>query len=184
MKPFVMLLAALCLFTQPVLARGDAAAGFSVRRIPELTEGDAAAEKALASQIEAIIGMRMTMVERMAPRPAAGESDPLVMSRHLAALNDLSDFSEQTVMGLIDAATADDTRMRLAAALAPVVSRHEAAITAAFAVLGAHPLGRNNSLLKRAEIADQTSQRRVLAKLTALATQRESRLDVLPAGSR
>ena len=32
-------------------------------------------------------------------------------------------------------------------------------------------------LLKRAEIADQTSQRRVLAKLNALATQRESRLD-------
>lgn len=180
MKLLYMFLAALCLLAQPVFARGDAAAGFSARRAPELSDGDVAAETALAGQIEAMIRMRMKMMERMAPRPAAGETDPTVMSRHLAALNDLSDFSEQTVLGLIDAATEHETRVRLAAALAPVVARQEQALTAAFAVLGAHPLGRDNSLLKRAEIVDQTSQRRVLAKLTALATQRESRLDVLP----
>ena len=171
--------AVLCLMSQPAFARGDAAAGLGLRHVPELSESDDAAEQALAGQIEAMIRMRMTMLERMVPRPAAGETDPTVMSRHLAALNEFSDFSEQTVLGLIDAAKDPETRMRLAAALAPVVARQEQAITAAFTVLGAHPLGRDNSLLKRAEIVDQTSQRRVLAKLKALATQRESRLDSL-----
>lgn len=170
-------LAVLCLMSQPAFARGDVGAGLGLRHVPELSESDDAAEQALAAQIESMIRMRMTMLERMVPRPAAGETDPTVMSRHLAALNEFSDFSEQTVLGLIEAARDSETRMRLAAALAPVVARHEQAITAAFAVLGTHPLGRDNSLLKRAEIVDQTSQRRVLAKLKALATQRESRLD-------
>jgi hypothetical protein len=174
--------AVICLLSHPVLARGDAGVAPAMRRAPELSEGDDAAERALSARIEALIKMRFAMVEQVAPRPSAAETDPTVMTRHLGALNELSDFSEQTVLGLIDAAADDDTRKRLAGALAPVVARHEQDIAAAFLVLSAHPLGRENSLVKRAEIADQTSQRRVLSKLQALATQRETRLDsVLPA---
>jgi hypothetical protein len=172
-------LAAICFLSQPVLARGDVGAAVGIRRTPELSEGDDAAERALSARIESLIQMRLAMVEHVAPRPSAGETNPAVMMMHLAALNELSDFSAQTVLGLVDAAADDDTRKRLAAALAPVVARHERDIAAAFADLRAHPLGRDNSLLKRAEIADQTSQRRVLAKLQALATQRETRLDSL-----
>ncbi len=177
MKPiWCATLAAAVLVAQPVLAKGDLATP-PTAALPEISERDDAAERALARTIESLIKSRLAMVERVAPRPSAIEADPLVMSRHLAALNDVCDFSEQTVLGLIGAADDDAARRRLAGALAPVVAKHERDIAVAFEALGALPLGRGNSLLKRAEIADQASQRRVLAMLKALADQRESRLD-------
>lgn len=166
--------AALVLMAQPVLAKGDLKSDPGKGRLPEISENDDAAERALARNIETMIRMRLAMAARTAP--SAVETDPAVMARHLAALNELSEFSEQTVLGLVAAAADDDARRRLAGALAPVVSRHEQAITAAFHLLGAVPLGRDNSLVKRAEIVDQTAQRRVLATLRALADQRESRV--------
>lgn len=169
-------LAAAILLAQPVLAKGDLATTPKTS-LPEISDRDDAAERALARTIEGLIKTRFAMVEQTAPRPSAAETDPTVMSRHLAALNGVSDFSEQTVLGLIGAAAEDEARRRLAGALAPVVAKHERDIAAAFEALGALPLGRDNSLLKRAEIADQASQRRVLAMLKALADQRESRLD-------
>lgn len=177
MKPVsYAVFAALVFLASPVLARGDLAPALGATRLPEISETDSAAERALARRIEALIQMRLAMAEKAMPRPLASETDPLVMSRHLAALNEVSEFSEQTVLGLIAAAGDDDARRRLAAALAPVVAKHERAIAAAFHALGALPLGRDNSLLKRAEIADQTSQLRVLAMLRALAGPQESRL--------
>lgn len=175
MKSFWSATAAVLLLVQPVLAKGDLSATPRTQ-LPHITTGEDAAERALARNIAALIQMRFTMVEKMAPRPSPVETDPTVMSRHLAALNELSDFSEQTVLGLVAAAADDDGRRRLAGALAPVVAKHERDIAAAFQSLGALPLGRDNSLLKRAEIADQTSQLRVLSMLKALADPRESRL--------
>lgn len=170
------LVAALLVLAQPVLARGDLAPALGKGRLPEISESNDVAERALARSIEAMIQMRFAMIEKTAPRPSSADTDPAVMARHLAALNELSEFSEQTVMGLIAAAADDDARRRLAGALTPVASKHEQEIAAAFSALGAVPLGRDNSLVKRAEIVDQTSQRRVLAKLKSLADQRESRL--------
>ena len=169
-------IAALVFLAAPALARGDLASAPGASRLPEISERDNAAERALARRIEALIQMRFAMAQSAAPRPLTSETDPVVMSLHLAALNELSDFSEQTVLGLIAAAGDDDGRRRLAAALAPVVAKHEREIAAAFHALGALPLGRDNSLLKRAEIAGQTSQLRVLAMLRALADPHESRL--------
>ena len=177
MKPFRYAALALILLAHPALAKGGFDAAGGPQRLPEISENDDAAERALARNVESMIRMRFAMAEDAAPRPSATETDPTVMSRHLAALNDVSDFSEQTVLGLIGAAADDDARGRLAGALAPVVAKHEQDIAAAFRQLGTLPLGRDNSLLKRAEIADQTSQRRVLATLKALADRRESRLD-------
>lgn len=174
MKFFWFAVAALVL-AQPVLAKGDLSATPRTQ-LPQITTSDDAAERALARNIAALIQMRFAMVEKTAPRPSLAETDPTVMSRHLAALNELSDFSEQTVLGLVAAAADDDARRRLAGALAPVVAKHERDIAAAFQSLGTLPLGRDNSLLKRAEIADQASQLRVLSMLTAMSGQRESRL--------
>ncbi len=171
------LVAALVVLAQPAFARGDLAPAVGKGRLPDITETDDLAERALARSIESMIRMRFAMIEKTAPRPSALDTDPAVMARHLAALNELSEFSEQTVMGLIAAAADDDARRRLAGALTPVAAKHEQDISAAFSALGAVPLGKDNSLVKRAEIVDQTSQRRVLARLKSLADQRESRLD-------
>ena len=160
----------------PFFDRGYAAALLGIQRDSKITKGDDAAARALSASIESLIRMRLAMIEKFAPSPTATEADPQVMSRHIAAINDLSDFSEQTVLGLIDAATDRDTRKHLAGALVPVVARHEQDIAVALSALSTHPLGRDNGLLKRAEIANLTSQRRVLARLNALATQPETRL--------
>lgn len=172
-----VVLAAFVALAAPALAKGDLAPALGAARLPAISETDNLAERALARQIEAMIQMRVAMAEKASPRPLASETDPLVMSRHLAALTEVNDFSEQTVLGLVAATADDDARRRLAAALAPVVAKHERSIAAAFHALGALPLGRDNSLLKRAEIADQTSQLRVLAMLRAIADQHESRLE-------
>lgn len=168
-----------CLLASPAFARGDAATPITPR-LPAITADDAA-EQALSARIESLLKMRLALAQRSAPGPS--ETDPVMMLRHLAAIDELSAFSEQTVLGLLAAAGDPDTRMRLAAALAPVVARHEQDLAATFAPLHQHPLGRDNSLLKRAEIADQASQRRVLDKLKDFAERRETRLDLLPPGS-
>jgi hypothetical protein len=184
------------LAAQPALSRGDASApALAYLGAPEASSFEDSKARSLIEQIDSLIQMRVTMMDRMAPYPASDAVDPALIARRLAALQELDAFLRQTVTGLTGAAPSNETRIALGEMLVPMLDKHERTITAAFAALLEHPLvrsegwfvisrfgaeaDRNAGALMRSTSIDRAFQGRVLAKLRELAPRGETGPDVV-----
>lgn len=103
-------------------ARGDAVAAISRSAVQA-----AAPAPSLADQIDALLAARF----------AAANMTPVADRR--AALEDLRQFAQVTVEGLIGAAPSSEVRSLMDARLRPILARHQTNIAAALSTLDGRP---------------------------------------------
>jgi len=148
-KAFVLV----CLATSPAFARGDVGERTLAAIAPmNAPQADA---PTFADRIGAIIGMRTQMVDRLAPQPTAECSDPQVVARRVAALEELDSFARITINGLIDAAPTSELKTETSEQLTPVLLRHRQDLTAALYNLMELPLVREKGTPAAAKVADE-----------------------------